>query len=989
MLVGAHRSGSRQRSLPRSAISLLVLLVMLVGATPYTVRKPDALASQPSGPAPGVQSYDPAKLPLSFEPAGRREGSPDAYVAHQPGAALLFTASGVALSFSGASNKASAVTLDFAGESPSAHLKGGEMLPGTANYLLGSDPSQWRTSLPTYSRLTYSGLYTGIDLSYSGTPGHLDSTFTAARNADPARLKWRIGGTGGLSIDASGSLQIALPGSTAGDRPAWTLTLPAPTAWQDTAGRREPVKATYSMAPDGTVGFDLAAYDRSQPLTIRSTWLYAAAPGQSPPFRAENSTLAYSTYLGGSQVEIGYGIAADASGNVYVTGYTGSTDYPLRGPIQPNLRGGIDVFVSKLSPDGSTLIYSTYLGGGSLDMGFGIAVGAQGQAYVAGRTNSSNFPVRDPFQPSLHGDEDAFVAELDPSGSSLVYSTYLGGSVASGNCGMERASGVAVDAQGSAYVVGITCNSDFPTAAAIQPTYGGGTNDGFVTKFSPSGQALVYSTYLGGGAGFSGEDAARGVAVDAEGQAYVVGYTTSSDFPTANAFQPDYGGGEDEATITKFNATGSDFIYSTYLGGNDTFGDFGNAIAVDSQGNAYVTGLASSPDFPVLNAFQPMLRGDMNAFVTKFAPGGQAVYSTFLGGSSSISGFNEGFGIAVDAQGSAYVTGKTGTSDFPTLDAVQPHLAGFTDGFLTRFDPSGRTLAYSTYLGGSGQDEAYGVAFAQDSAFITGYTFSANFPTAHAFQPGLAGSFDSFVARIADDSGSTPTPTRTPAASDTPTRAPTPPPSHTPTPTSTRTPDPSPTLTLTAAPTACIAVFSDVQPEDYFYEPVRYLYCHGAISGYLDGTFRPYNLTTRGQLAKIVVLAEGWTLYTPPSPTFNDVPPANAFYSYIESAYSRGIISGYSCGAGCLEYRPGNNVTRGQLCKIVVLAEGWLATLPQQPTFQDVPATHAFYGYIETAYSHGIISGYSCGAGCLEFHPGDNATRGQIAKIVYLAVVAP
>jgi hypothetical protein len=183
--------------------------------------------------------------------------------------------------------------------------------------------------------------------------------------------------------------------------------------------------------------------------------------------------------------------------------------------------------------------------------------------------------------------------------------------------------------------------------------------------------------------------------------------------------------------------------------------------------------------------------------------------------------------------------------------------------------------------------------------------------------------------------------------------------------------------------------FTDVHTSDYFYQAVRYLYCHGVISGYADSTFRPYNLTTRAQFSKIVVLAEGWTLYSPPFPTFRDVPPTDPFYTYIETAHQHGIISGYSCGPGCLEFRPGNNVTRGQVCKIVVLAEGWTLYCPPTATFTDVPVGDPFYCYIETAYQHGIISGYSCGTGCLEFRPGNNATRGQLSKIVYQAVTQP
>jgi hypothetical protein len=209
------------------------------------------------------------------------------------------------------------------------------------------------------------------------------------------------------------------------------------------------------------------------------------------------------------------------------------------------------------------------------------------------------------------------------------------------------------------------------------------------------------------------------------------------------------------------------------------------------------------------------------------------------------------------------------------------------------------------------------------------------------------------------------------------------------TPTRTATGAPGLTATATATATACAMPFTDVQSTDYFFVPVRYLYCRGVISGYADNTFRPFNNTTRGQLCKIVTLAKGWTIYLPSTPTFRDVPASDPFYQYIETAYHQGIISGYSCGVGCLEFRPGNNVTRGQLCKIIVLAQGWAIYTPPSPSFQDVQVTDAFYQFVETAYSHGIVSGYTCGTGCLEFRPGNNATRGQICKIVYNAVAGP
>lgn len=244
--------------------------------------------------------------------------------------------------------------------------------------------------------------------------------------------------------------------------------------------------------------------------------------------------------------------------------------------------------------------------------------------------------------------------------------------------------------------------------------------------------------------------------------------------------------------------------------------------------------------------------------------------------------------------------------------------------------------------------------------------------------------------------GATPTPaaaTSTPTATSatlTQTRTPVPPsitPVNSPTGTPTQTPVATPRATSTSTP--CAIAFSDVHPGDYFYDAVAYLYCHGSISGYADGTFRPYSDTTRGQLSKIVALAEGWPLATPTAATFTDVPVGSPFFPYVETAYAHNIISGYSCGVGCLEFRPSNNATRAQLTKIIALARGWAITPPQQPTFRDVPLGDPFFGYVETAYSHSIISGYSCGQGCLEFRPGNNATRGQIARIVYNAITGP
>jgi len=336
------------------------------------------------------------------------------------------------------------------------------------------------------------------------------------------------------------------------------------------------------------------------------------------------------------------------------------------------------------------------------------------------------------------------VTKLNPTGSGLVYSTYLGGS------GDDNGTSIGVDAAGNAYVMGGTSSTNFPTTAgAFQRTFGGGISDAFVTKLNPAGSGLVYSTYLGG----SGSEGGFGIAVDAGGNAYVTGHTGSTNFPTTTgAFQTSFGGGGFDAFVTKLNSTGSALVYSTYLGSSGT--DNGNGIAVDAAGNAYVTGDTTSANFPTTTgAFQTTFRGGFDdAFVTKLNSTGSAlVYSTYLGGSST----DNGTSIAVDAVGNAYVTGGTFSTNFPTTTgAFQTTLSGLEDAFVTKLNPLGTGLVYSTYLGGSGSDVGDGItvdALPTPNAYVTGFTDSTNFPTtAGAFQTTLGGGEDAFVAKIID-----------------------------------------------------------------------------------------------------------------------------------------------------------------------------------------------------------------------------------------------
>ncbi len=327
----------------------------------------------------------------------------------------------------------------------------------------------------------------------------------------------------------------------------------------------------------------------------------------------------------------------------------------------------------------------------------------------------------------------------------LAYSTYLGGSIGDPGFGasVDSASGIKVDAAGNAYVTGITSSLDFPTTNAIQATFGGYT-DVFVTKLNANGSGLVYSTFLGGNSG----DYGSGIAVDSAGNAYISGATSSTDFPTVNAIQPAFGGGSGDGFVAKINANGSALVYSTYLGGSDN--DNSSGIAVDSAGNAYITGTTSSSNFPTLNAIQPAYRGgDGDAFVTKINAAGRAVYSTYLGSKD----YDQGLGVAVDSAGNTWVAGNTDSTHFPTVNAIQSTYGGGPlDAFVTKINAAGSALVFSTYLGGSGQEEAFGIAAdSAGNAYITGYTRSPDFPTANAIQANLRGGEDAFITKLSTD----------------------------------------------------------------------------------------------------------------------------------------------------------------------------------------------------------------------------------------------
>jgi hypothetical protein len=615
---------------------------------------------------------------------------------------------------------------------PAARITGMDELAGKANYFIGNDPSKWRTNVPTYSRVRYEEMFPGIDLVYYGNQRQLEYDFIVAPGADPHLIAFDIIGARRILQDAHGDLvfQMELGQTTARMKTVQMKTSDCEIRWhrpivyQEKNGARQQIAAHYSITHTNRVAFELAKYDSSRPLYI--------------------DPLIYSTYLGGSSLDSGSSIAVDSSGSAYVTGTTYSPNFPTTSgatetTCQGCSMGESDAFVTKFSPNGSALAYSTYLGGKKDDYGISLAVDNEGNAYVTGETASTNFPTMNPLQRVYGGGTyDAFVSKIDPSGSALVYSTYLGGAAE------DLGQGIATDSAGNAYVTGQTNSTNFPTINPLQANNAGG-GDVFVAEINSAGSELVYSTYLGG----SNLDYGDAIAVDSTGNAYVTGTTYSTNFPTKNPLQPALAADWD-AFVAKIGPSGSDLAYSTYLGGSgsDGVGGSGYGIAVDDAGNAYVAGYSTSANFPTTpGAFQTTYAGNWDAVVSKInSAGSKLIYSTYLGGA----GVDNAWSIAVDSSGDAYVSGSTSSKNFPTENPFQKNLKGGGDAFVSKLNPAGSALFYSTYLGGSGAQDGFGVAVdSAGNAYVTGDTTATKFPTMNPVQPVMGGGeYDAFVAEI-------------------------------------------------------------------------------------------------------------------------------------------------------------------------------------------------------------------------------------------------
>jgi uncharacterized protein (TIGR03437 family) len=668
----------------------------------------------------------PALYSAAFESNVGQASSDVVFLSRTPGSAVCLTRFGVGLETS-----RGWMSLEFEGANPNPEIIGIGPQPTQVSYFTGSDPSHWKTGVPNYATVRYREIYPGIDAVFYRNAGQLEYDLIARPKADPRSIRLRLKGDGAIRFDQSGNLIFN------------GILLRRPDVYQDINGTRRKIRSSFRRIDSHRAAFRIASYDSAQTLTI-------------------DPVLTYSTHLGGSSSSDTtniYGIAADSAGNAYVTGFTSALDFPTQHAAQSKYGGNNgDAFIAKISSDGSTLLYATYLGGSNTDQANAIVVDPAGNAYVTGVTESSDFPAVNPFQPSHHplnaSGGTGFVAKINADGSKLLFSSYLGGS------GAENPSGIALDSAGAPYITGATYSSDFPVKNAFQsaPRTANGSAHAFVTKLQPDGSGLLYSTYLGG----SAADQGMGIAVDPYGSAYVTGYTQSPDFPAKNAFRSTppgtagpYTGYPPTAFVTKLSADGKSLVYSTYLGGSVQ--DGGVAIAIDNSGSAYVLGRTSSPDFPVRNEFLKAIPGT-HAFVTKLSPDGSTLaYSTWLGGTAGSelywsNGqliFSAPGGIAVDQNGHAWVAGATSSADFPiTVDAFQPRRAAgaFSNAFISELSADGSALLYSSFLGGPGSAGASALALsAPGNAYVAGLG-GMGFPVINPLPGGLNGG--AFVAKF-------------------------------------------------------------------------------------------------------------------------------------------------------------------------------------------------------------------------------------------------
>jgi hypothetical protein len=710
-------------------------------------------------------------LPMSFEPNRGQSNDQVKFQTRGNGYALYLAKNEAVLAFPADSKgnldstkSGSLVEMQLVGGNPDAGISGAEPLPGHSNYFIGNNPSRWRRNIPQFSRVQYRGVYPGVDLAFYGKQNRLEYDFDVAPGSNPRQIELTFKGAKSMTLAENGDLVLALDGRE--------LRFEAPHIYQASSAGTQTIAGSFVLRGNSTAGFEVGEYDRSRTLII-------------------DPVLAFSTYLGGSGDESCStitgaafvphcpAIAVDSASRAYVAGATTSSGGTFGGATAPSLTGGADVFLARLDSNGSALDYVTYLGGSGTEYPAGVGVDSGFNVYVAGTTNSANFPVTASAFQSTAGSvgNHVFVAKLDSSGSAHLYSTYLSGT------GIDTASGFAVDILGRAYVIGTTTSSNFPTTGgALQPT-AAATNQFFFSKVDPAASgtnSLLYSTYIGGSTPSNGAVMGGAVAVDSIFNVYLAGGTTFTDMPVVNAYQSTLkGAGTSDVWAARLNAPASNTqqytpLYETYLGGSGN--DVAYGVASDGT-STYITGSTSSSDITLptaTTAFQSTNKGGIDAFVAKFGvpvttgttQGSVPLsYFTYLGGGST----DTGLAIVADSNQNARVTGFTDSSDFPVaIGPIQGSSGGGRDAFfariLTNTTSTTTNTSSSTFLGGSGTD--VGTSLALDSSlndYVAGETKSGNFPSASPLQPSLSGPSDAFVSKLGPSTSGLSMPAVTPA----------------------------------------------------------------------------------------------------------------------------------------------------------------------------------------------------------------------------------
>ena len=653
-------------------------------------------------------------LPLVFEPNLGQTDSSVRFVARSRGFPVLLEDCALAPLKSGGAR------LRFV-NARCREIEGADPTGGVSNYVSGRDPAKWITRVPHYRSVRYRDVWPGIDVIFHGSPTDLEYDFIVRPGGEPRRIQLRWDGAKGIHLEGADVIVQTAGGD---------LRMHRPRVYQDLAGGRVEIDTAYKIE-GRTVGFAMARYDAKHPVVI-------------------DPVLSYSTYLGSPADEFSRRGAVDGTGSIFVAQTTVSTVFPTTpGALDSSANGSDDVVVSRFKPDGTGLLYSTYIGGSGRDSLSGIAVDRDGNAYVAGSTASPNFPTTpSALKSALGGTRDAFVLKLNPTGTQLLYSTLLGGP------GDDVSQGIAIDGSGNAYLLA-NASTGYPTTpGAYRSTGGSGYH---VSKLNATGSALVYSAYLGnpamtgfGCAGFSDDD----IAVDSAGNAVVAGCTESSSFPptTAGAFDTSFNGRED-AFVLKLNASGSALVFSTFLGGDSS--DWVGGVAVDADGNIFVSGTTSS-NFPATTRAlaSARTRNQGGVYVAKFDPNGRLIYCSMVAGSD----VDYGDAMSVDPSGNVLIAGGTTSGNFPvTQGAVATTKKGGQDAYFARLGPNGDTLDYSTYLGGAGTDEAYSVvADNSGNVYVVGWTSSSDFViTPGAYSTNNQGGIDTFITKISGFSTTT------------------------------------------------------------------------------------------------------------------------------------------------------------------------------------------------------------------------------------------